>query len=111
MEGRWTIRVCACTVASVKDRGPALPAPCERERLIREVAVVPCDDAAVERGAAAVRRVSLMFARDGIDRELALAVLRAAGESDSDPSKCGSSQHAGTEAVGPTNPKPEGGEA
>jgi hypothetical protein len=80
MDGRWTIRVCACTVASVKGRGPALPTPCERERLIREVPVVPCDDAAMKRVAVELRSmlgdVPLNF------HELAEMALRAAGGQD-----------------------------
>jgi hypothetical protein len=50
-----------------------------------EVPVVPCDEAALERAAEAVRD----WTGGHYSTELAEAVLRAAGESGPDPSKCG----------------------
>jgi hypothetical protein len=131
MEGRWTIRNDALTTWV---HGPTA----------YKVPVVPCDDAAVERGAmafAAFRTPTIGWhpetdtyavyvytdasttrvlesgficttdAARAIPRLGAEAVLRAAGESGPDPSKGGPSSHAERGAVGPPNPKPEGGES
>lgn len=71
MQGRWTIqgmRNCGHIV-----RGDALPDVGQR------VPVVPCDDAAIERGAAGAD--ALLATKPGASSiEIAEAVVRAAGE-------------------------------
>lgn len=80
VEGKWTLRVCACTVATVLDRGPALPTPCERERNISLIPVVPCDGDAVERVARKLAEIQGYHVGPlDIDRRSAETLLRAAG--------------------------------
>jgi len=65
MEGRWTITKRNDDVRFIGGPGA------------QEVPVVPCDDAAIERAA---RALSAGMEPTAIEREQAVAVLRAAGE-------------------------------
>jgi len=81
MEGRWTIYQCPATGrVGLHDsfRTCDCPAP------FKAVPVVPCDDAALERGAEALIRIAKRWGMGDWQptgaRELAAEVLRAAGE-------------------------------
>jgi hypothetical protein len=83
IRGRWTI-TSAYTERDTGDPdcpnyrvGATVKGPEQREPV--EVVPVPGEQA-IERAAAAVRRISYMFARDGLDRQIARAVLTAALE-------------------------------
>jgi uncharacterized OB-fold protein len=83
VEGRWMLHV--CKDCGERAHGPGSRCAKDRRRTwteMREVPVVPCDEAAVERGTdALIRQEGFEPDEDSRDawREHARAVLRAAG--------------------------------
>jgi len=80
MEGRWMLLICPRCGTQVTDHGEdgsycGMHFPERVESLV--VPVVPCDDAAIERAA---RALSAGMEPTAIEREQAVAVLRATGE-------------------------------
>lgn len=87
LKGRWTITVCP-KCGTHDGSGYCMEGPCADAPRCVDVPAVPCNPAAVERAAEAAARFDGSLWNDPTDedaawyRELAEAVLRAAGSED-----------------------------